>query len=105
LENKYKKELEHGLNCYLNAFKLKKELPDNILEYLLFFNDTAHKNPSSIARDNFWLGKDKFWHFNCFSSYPVIEIHIASQCTNSSPMGNVTKSYFVMFFKQKISLI
>lgn len=105
LESKYKKELEHGRNCHLNAFKLKKLLADNILEYLPFFNDTARKSPPSIARGNFWLGKDKFWHFNCFSSYRVIEIHTATQCTNSSPMGNVIKSYFAMSFEQKISLI
>lgn len=82
-----------------------KLLADNILEYLPFLNGTAHKSPSSIARSNFWLAKDKFWHFNCFSSYHVIEIHIATQCTKSNPMGTVIKSYFVMSFKQKISLI
>lgn len=105
LESKYEKELEHSRNCHLNAFKLKKLLADNVLEYLPFCNNTARKSPSSVARGNVWLEKDKFWHFNCFSSYCVIEIHIATQCTSSSPMGNVIKSYFVMSFKQKISLI
>lgn len=100
LESKYKKEVEHGRNCHLNAFKLKKLLADNILEYVPFFNDNTHKSP----RGNFWLGKDKFWHFNYFSSYCVIEIHIATQCANSNPLGNVIESYFAMSFKQKISL-
>lgn len=45
LESKYRKELEHSLKLLFKiAFKLKKLLADDILEYLPYFNDTAHKS-------------------------------------------------------------